>query len=131
MLQAPLCLLVLLPALLVGDRLRAPLVALMLLSVEPFYAESDWHEAFAFTRAGIDTKALIAAVTRGIPASDGLPNVIDRVPDLDQGQMMMGDLFEAYIGDFYPGPAPWIARSEAVLHNESVRRDILSRAVHF
>lgn len=131
MLQAPLCLLALLPALLVGDRMRTPLVALMLLSVGPHYAESDWHEAFAFSRAGIETKALIAAVVRGIPTSDGLPNVIDGVPDLDRGQMMMGDFFEAYIGDFYPGPAPWIARSEAVLRNAPVRRDILSRAVDF
>ena len=55
----------------------------------------------------------------------------DGVPDLDHGQMMMGDFFEANIGDFYPGPAPWIARSEAVFRNAATRRDILSRPVHF
>ena len=131
MLQAPLCLLALLPALLVGHRLRTPLVALVLLLVGPLYAESDWHEAFTFTRAGIGTKALIAAVVRDIPAGDGQPNVVDGVPDFDHGQMMMGDFFEPYIADFYAGPAPWIARSEAVFRNAPVRRDILSRPVHF
>jgi hypothetical protein len=131
MLQAPLCLLALLPALLVGRRMRAPLVALVLLLVGPHFADTDWHEAQSFTRGGISTRALIAAVTSGIPVNDGYPNVIDGVPDLDRGQMMMGDLFEAYVVDFYPGPAPWIARSEAVFRNEPVRRDILSRVTHF
>lgn len=131
MLQAPLCLLALLPALLVGRQLRTPLVALVLVLVGPHYAQSDWHEAFSFTRAGISTRALIAAVVRDIPKDDGQPNVIDGVPDFDQGQMMMGDFFEADIGDFYPGPAPWIARSEAVFRNQPVQRDILSRPVHF
>ncbi len=131
MLQAPLCLLALLPALLVGRPLRGPLVLLVLLLVGPHYAASDWHEAFSFTRAGISTRAMIAAVVRDIPGGDGAPNVIDGIPDFDQGQMMMGDFFEADIGDFYPGPAPWLARSEAVFRNDSVRRDILSRPVHF
>lgn len=131
MMQAPLCLLALLPTLLVGSRLRALLIVLVLLLVGPKFADSDWHEAFSFTRAGVSTRALIAAVQHAIPQDDGQPNVIDGVPDFDHGQMMMGNFFEADIGDFYPAPAPWIARSEAVFRNESVRRDILSRPVHF
>jgi len=131
MLQAPLCVLALLPILLVERQMQAPLVALVLLLVGPKFANSDWHEAFSFTRAGVSTEALVEAVVRDIPIGDGEPNVIDGVPDLDHGQMMMGDFFELCIGDFYPGPAPWIARSEAIFRNAAVQRDILSRPSHF
>jgi len=132
MLQAPVCVIAVLPALLVPKSAGGPTIVLLLALVLPKFAASDLHEAFSFTRAGTSTEALIGAVLKAIPSNDGASNVVDNVPDFDNGQMMMGDFFELCIGDFYEAaPAPWIARTEAVLRNKTVLHDVLSRPAHF
>jgi hypothetical protein len=134
MLQAPLCVMAVLPVLIAPARFRLPLLTLLLLIVLPGFVASSWHEAAAMAAAGGKTRAIFEAVHRAIPANLGYANVIDGVPETDNGRLMAGGFFEEGIADTYHDPVlppPFIARSEAVLANPELRATILRVPARF
>ena len=134
MLQAPLCVMAVLPVLIAPARFRLPLLTLLLLIVLPGFVASSWHEAAAMAAAGGKTRAIFEAVHRAIPANLGYANVIDGVPETDSGRLMAGGFFEEGIADTYHDPVlppPFIARSEAVLANPELRATILRVPARF
>jgi len=92
-LQVPLCVMMVLPALLIHGKARIAVLGLLLALTLPRLAVAIWHEAVSFAAAGINTKRLVTAIRDAIPAGDPNVNVIDNVPELDGGQMMMGDFW--------------------------------------
>jgi hypothetical protein len=132
MLQAPLCVMAVLPVLIIPRILRVPALALLLALLLPRFVPSDWHESDSFTAAGINTKALIEAIHAAIPANDGYANIIDDVPDLYNAQIMMGGFFELGVRDSYAGgQPPFIARSSTMLGSERMKADILAIPTRF
>jgi hypothetical protein len=91
MLQAPICVATVLPALLLPMPLRGLALLLLLVLVLPRFTLVTHRQAAWFTDAGVATAALIAAVHEAIPVDDGYPDVMEGVPELHRGQMMFGD----------------------------------------
>jgi hypothetical protein len=132
MLQPPICVAAVLPALLLPPPLRGLALLLLLALVLPRFAQVTYRQAAWFTDAGVATAALIAAVHDAIPANDGNPNVIEGVPELHRGQIMIGDVFELVIADSYETALPpLIVRSVAVLNNPQALKDALSVPTSF
>src|SRR5580704_15799285 len=133
MLQAPICVAAVLPALLLPPRLRGLALLLLLALVLPRFAQVTRREAAQFADAGVATAALIAAVHEAIPANDGNPNVIEGVPELHRGRFMIGgDFFELAIADSYETTRPpLVTRSVTVLSDPQVLKDVLSVPTSF
>ena len=117
-LQAPLCVMAVLPVLLVPRRFRPLVSALFTIIVLPGLIVSSWHETEAVSIAGHNTKTLFKAIHRAIPKNLGYINLVDGVPYETDGRMMAGAFFEQGIGETYHDPTlppPFIARSETIL----------------
>jgi hypothetical protein len=132
MLQAPICVAAVLSALLLPPPLRGLALLLLLALVLPRFAQVTYRQAAWFTDAGVATAALIAAVHEAIPADDGNPNVIEGVPELHRGQIMIADFFELAIADSYEtARPPLVVRSVAVLSNSQALKGVLSVPTSF
>ena len=131
MLQAPLCVVAVLPALLFPRRLRLVFLTMLLALLLPKFAVSDWDESLLWVRAGLKTKALIAAVHEAIPKNDGWANVVDGVPDIDDVRGMMGGYFETGIKDSYQESAPFVVRGQAALASPLLVKAILEQPTRF
>lgn len=126
MMQAPLSVVAVLPALIFAKWLRPIFLAALLVLVVPHLVFSAWRESVLYAVAGMKTEALIAAIHRAIPVHDGWADVIDGVPELDDVRPMMGGYFETGITDSYVGdPRPYVVRGEAVLASPQLLTDIL------
>jgi hypothetical protein len=126
MLQAPFCVLAVLPALIVRGPPRLAVLAALLALLLPSFVMTTWKGAVLYTRAGLETKAMVEAVHAAIPANDGWANVIDDVPTWYEAHPMMGGYFETGISDSYGNQLPpIIARSEAVLASPQYLSDVL------
>lgn len=128
MMQAPLCAMVSLAACSLPKKLRGATLALLLALLLPHFVATTWKDSVAYTQAGMATKGIIAAIHQAIPANDGHPNVIDGIPDNYSDRMMMGGFFEMGVADTYAAPPvpPFVARSEIVLGNAQILKDVLN-----
>jgi len=127
MMLAPLSVILVLPTLIFAKRwARLAVLGLLLAVLLPPFVSWSWQESVLYAAAGIKTKALIAAVHQAIPRGDGWANVIEGVPEFDDGRPMMGGYFETGIIDSYRGqPVPFVARSEAILASPRMLSDVL------
>lgn len=132
MLQAPLCVLVVLPALIAPPLLRRLAIVTLLAVVLPGFAMTTWREAATFSETGAATAALVAAVRHAIPISGVYANVIDGVPETDHGYYMTGYFFEYAIADDYEAiPAPLVVQSVTALVNMDFLKTLLSQPTRF
>lgn len=132
MLQAPICALVVLPALIAPPLLRRLAIVTLLAVVLPGFAITTWREATSFSEAGAATAALVAAVRHAIPISGDYANVIDGVPETYHGYYMTGYFFEYAIADGYDAyPAPLIVQSVTALVNMDFLKTLLSQPTRF
>ena len=132
MLQAPICVLVVLPALVAPPLLRRLSIVTLLALVLPTFAMTTWREAASFSEAGAATASLVATVRHGIPINDGYANVIDGVPETYHGYLMTGYFFEYAIADEYEAvPAPLIVQSATALVDIDFLKTLLSQPTRF
>jgi hypothetical protein len=132
MLQAPICVLVVLPALIAPPLLRRLAMVTLLAVVLPGFAITTRREAASFSEAGAATAALVAAVRHTIPINDGYAHVIDGVPETHRGHLMTGYFFEYAIADDYKAvPPPFIVQSMTALANVDFLKTLLSQPTRF
>jgi hypothetical protein len=132
MLQAPLCVVAVIPALAFRGALRNLLIASTLVALIPTSYAFAVTEAGKTTAAGLEVRQMISAIHDAIPANDGVPNVIDGVPELFDGRLMMGDFFEIGVQDSYHvTAAPFVVRTRTVLAFPVEFADILNVQTHF
>lgn len=133
MMQAPLCVLVVLPAMIFADsRFRGLFLAALLVFLVPPFIGPIWREAVRITVVGQKTKAMIAAIHQAVPRHDGWAQVVEDVPDFDGDYPMMGGFFELGVSNSYSGdPRPLVMRSGNVLGNPIVLRDVLRVSTHY
>jgi len=127
MMQAPLCAMVCIAACSLPKNLRGATLMLLMALLLPQFVATTWKDAVAYTEAGMATKRMMDAIRQAIPVNNERPNVIDGIPDNYDERMMMGGFFEMGIADTYATPPvpPFVARSEIVLGNAQILKDVL------
>lgn len=131
-LQAPLCALLVLPAVVLPEMAAAPVLVLLLATLLPTFFASTRQETIGHTLAEQKARAIVEAVQRAIPRNDGYPHVVDGVPDIDRQHLLIGDFFEIAIADSYvERPPPVVLRTRTVQSNPQAVTDILATSSRF